>query len=89
MSEEITPLWEDNEIGRWVKANELAWDSRFEAAFFAAKHTKQMYETERATLLVRIAELEQQLTEARVRQSGTDAAWDDIESLMFGDDSET
>lgn len=42
----------------------------------------------RDELDARIAELERQLTEARTRLSGTEAAWDNVESLMFGGDDD-
>lgn len=35
-----------------------------------------------------IADLQQQLADALTRLSGTEAAWDDIEQLMFGEDDD-
>ena len=39
-------------------------------------------------LKLRVVELERELAEAFQRLSGTEAAWDTIESLMFGEDGE-
>ncbi len=59
----LEPLWNDNDIGRYVKANEPAWQSKFEAAYFAMKYMKRVYEADRATSHARIRALNHEYNE--------------------------
>lgn len=95
MSETLAPLWSDERIkmrtmlefnDSWAQTQVSMRVSTYMRDTYEAE--RQRLSAERAALTKRVQELEAQLAEVRTRLSQTEAAWEPIEQLMFGEDDD-